>query len=91
MKALAPSSAPVRLVPVGYDPVPESCITELERLIVDIRSGKVTDFAWVSAGPEFTRHGGGYINTPMGRMAVMAALGMKLRQVQDQEIERAGI
>lgn len=90
-KAIAPSSAPIRLVPVGYGSIPESCIAALEELIADIRSGKVTDFAWVSAGPEFTRFGGGYINTPMGRMAIMAALGMKLRQVQDQEIEKAGI
>lgn len=90
-KTLAPSSTPARMVPVCYDPIPESCVAELEELIADIRSGKVTDFAWVSAGPEFTRFGGGYVNTPMGRMAIMAALGMKLRQVQDQEIERAGV
>ncbi len=90
-KALAPSSTPVRLVPVSYDMPPESEIAKLEELIADIRSGKVTDFAWVSAGPEFTRDGGGYINTPRGRLAIMAALGMKLRQVQDQEVEMTGI
>jgi len=90
MKLIAPSATPLQLVPVGYNPAPESVIAELERLIADVRSGRVTDFAWVSAGPEFTRHGGGYINTPMGRLAIMAALGMKLRQVQDQEIEFRG-
>lgn len=84
-------SETIRIVAVEYPAVDEAEIARLEELIRDIRSGQVTGFAWVSAGPEFARYGGGFVSTRMDRLAIMAALTLKLRQVQDSEIELTGM
>lgn len=85
------SDKPLSMVGHEYVEIPEEEIRRLEELIVDLKSGKVTAFAWVSAGPEFGRYGGGFVQTHMDRLAIMAGLVMKLRQVQDDEIEQYGI
>lgn len=90
LKMLPAPSVP-KMVPVSYVEIPEEQIAELETLIADLKSGRVTAFAGVSAGPEFARYGGGFVQTHMDHMAILAALSMKTRQLQDLEIERYGI
>lgn len=81
-----PTGKVIELITTGK-PCPANKIEALEELLAQARTGRVTSFVFVAAGPEFANWQDGWLAHRMDRYTIMGELTMALRMVQDREEE----
>lgn len=84
-------SAPLlQIAPKAGRPVPADRLAGLDEIVAAARTGEVTSFLVVAAGPDFNRWREGHVVGRHDRLNLMAQLMMCLRQLEDIEQQDGG-
>jgi hypothetical protein len=68
-------------------PIPKDFCDQVERVVADMRSGKVTSFAWVAIGPDFARWENAYISGRSDRMNILGQMDTLHLQIMQKELD----
>lgn len=79
---------PIKLVRSSYIPIPEGSLAFAERVVADLRSGKLTGFALIAVGPETAGQAVGFCGGRMDRMTLLGNLEMMRDTIVQAEREQ---